>query len=78
MGSGFVHACDEESDTVWSLAIVLGIGLGAVTDERDEPGDGDCAAVGEAGREGLLFHEVREDAGVGGETGETESKVFVD
>jgi hypothetical protein len=78
MRTRFVYACDQKTNAVGSLAVVLGIGLGAVADGGDEAFEGEGAAVDEARREGLLFHEVGEDAGVGGEAGEGEADVFVD
>jgi len=51
--------------------------LCAVTDGGDEAFERDCATVCEAGGEGLLFHKVGEDAGVGGKAGEGEAEVFV-
>lgn len=56
----------------------MSIGLCSVADGSYEAFERDGAAVGKAGREGLLFHEVGEDAGVGCEAGEGESEVFVD
>jgi hypothetical protein len=38
-------------------------------------GDGSC--IGQATGEGLLLHEVGEDAGVGGEAGESDAVVAV-
>lgn len=78
MGAGLVDAGNEETHSVWSFTVVLGICLGAVADGSDEAFDGDGAVVGHAGGERLVFHEVGEDAGVGGETGERESNVFID
>lgn len=77
MGSGFIDTGDEESYTIRSFTIVLGIGLGAVTDGGNESFDGDCTVVGHAGREGLVFHEVRENAGIGCETCEGETNVLI-
>ena len=57
---------------------MLRIGLGAVADGGYEAFEGNCSAVGETGGEGLLFHEVRKDAGVGGEAGKGKAEVFVD
>ena len=72
MRTRLVDACYEETDAVGPLAVVLRVGLGAVADGGYEAFERDGAAVGEAGAEGLLLHEVGEDAGVGGETGEGE------
>lgn len=57
---------------------MLGVGLCAVANGGHEAFEGDGAAVGEAGGEGLLLHEVGEDAGVGGEAGEAEAEVLID
>ncbi len=57
---------------------MLGVGLCAVADGGDESFEGDCSAIGEAGGEGLLLHEVGEDAGVGGEARKGEAEVLVD
>lgn len=48
MWARLVDACYEEPDSVGSLAVVLGICLGAVADGVDEAGEGNGAAVGEA------------------------------
>ena len=56
---------------------MLCVRLCAVADLGHDALDGDGAAVGHAGREGLGFHEVGEDAGVGGEAGEGEGEVGV-
>ncbi len=66
MWASLVDTCYQQSHAVRSLAVVLGVGLCAVADGGDEAFKRDGAAVGEAGGEGLLFHEVGEDAGVGG------------
>lgn len=73
-----VNAHDDKSNTVWALAVVLGVGLGAVADGGDSALDGERAAVCQARGERLRLEEVGEDAGVGGETGETETEVRVD
>lgn len=57
---------------------MLGVGLGTVTDRGDDSFEGDGAAVGEARGEGLLLHVVGEDAGIGGEAGESDAQVLVD
>ncbi len=77
MWASLVDTCYQQSHTIRSFAVVLGIGLCAVADGGDEAFKRDGAAVGEAGGKGLLFHEVGEDAGVGGEASEGEAKVFV-
>ena len=78
MRSTLIYPRDQQADAVRSLAVVLRVGLGAVADGGHEARDGDCAAVGQAAGEGLLFHEVGEDAGVGGEAGEGEAEVLID
>jgi hypothetical protein len=59
-----INTREQQTDTVRSLAIVLGIGLRAVTDGGYCAGDGQGAAVCEAGGEGLGLEEVGEDTGV--------------
>ena len=78
MRTRLVNACNEEAYSVRAFAVVLGVGLGAVADGRDEAFERDGTAVGQARGEGLLLHEVGEDAGVGGEAGEGEAQVLVD
>ena len=78
MRSQLVDARDQQSHTIGAFAVVLRIGLGAVADHVDDALDGDGAAVGHLAGQGLLFHEVGEDAGVGGEAGEGHGEVVVD
>ena len=78
MRASGVHTRDQEAYTVGPLAVVLGVGLGAVADAGGDVGEEDGAAVGQARGEGLLLHEVGEDAGVGGEAGEGDAVVGVD
>ena len=78
MRASRVHTRDQQPDAVGSLAVVLGVGLGAVADAGGDVGEEDGAAVGQARGEGLLFHEVGEDAGVGGQAGESDAVVGVD
>lgn len=73
-----VDAGDQEPDAVGSLAVMLGVCLRAVADAGGDLRERNGAAVGEAGGEGLLFHEVGEDARVGGEAGEGDAVVRVD
>ncbi len=73
-----VDARDQQADAVGSFAVLLRVGLGAVADAGGYLGEGDGAVVGQAGSEGLLFHEVGEDAGVGGEAREGDAVVGVD
>lgn len=73
-----INAHDDKSNTVWTLAVVLGVGLGAVADGGDGALDGERAAVCQARGERLRLEEVGEDAGVGGEASETQTEVRVD
>ena len=72
-----VNAGNEQAHAVGSPAVLLRVGLGTVCDAGGDLGEGDGAVVGEAGCEGLLLHEVGENAGVGGETGEGDTKVGI-
>lgn len=78
MGPRVVDAGHKQTYTVRSVGVVLGVGLGAVADLLDDAFDGDGAAVGHFGGERLAFHEVCEDAGVGGEAGEGDAEVVID
>lgn len=78
MGSSFVDAGNKEADTIWTTAVVLGVDLGFIGNSVDDTGYGNGAVVEEAGGHGLLAHEVGEDAGVGGEAGEGDTKMGVD
>lgn len=78
MRSSCVYACDQQTDTVGSAAVLLGVCLCAVGDAGGDVGEEDGAVVGQARGEGLLAHEVGEDAGVGGETGKGDAVVGVD
>lgn len=78
MGSGFVDAGNKEADTIWTTTVVLGVDLGFIGDGVDDTGYGNGAVVEETGGHGLLAHEVGEDAGVGGEAGEGDTKMGVD
>ena len=51
MRASGVHACDQETYAIGSLAVVLGVGLRAVADAGGDVGEEDGAAVGQAGRE---------------------------
>jgi hypothetical protein len=73
-----VDAGNEEPDAVGALTVVLRVGLCAVANRGHQALQRDGAAVGEAGGERLLFHEVGEDACIGGEAGEGEADMFVD
>ncbi len=77
MWASLIDTCYQQSHAVGPLTVVLGVGLCAVANGGDEALKGDGATISEAGGEGLLFHEVGEDAGVGGETSEGEAEVFV-
>lgn len=78
MRTHLIDAGNQKTDSVGPLAVVLRVGLRAVANCRDETFDWDCSAVGKAAGERLLFHEVGQDAGVGGEAGEGEAQVLVD
>lgn len=78
VGALCVDAGDEQAYAVRALAVVLGVCLGAVAYPRGDFGEQDGAIVGQARGEGLLLHEVGEDASVGGETGEGDAIVAVD
>lgn len=78
MGASFVNAGNKEPDTVRTTAVMLGVDLGFIGNGVYDAGYRDGAVVEEAGGHGLLAHEVGEDAGVGGETGEGDAKVGVD
>ncbi len=58
MRSRLIDACDQQAYAVGSFAVDLRAGLGAVADLGDDAFEGDGAAVGQFGGEGLLFHEV--------------------
>lgn len=77
MRAGRINTCNEEADTIWTTAVVLGVDLCAVADAVRDLGNGDRAIVGETGGERLLFHEVREDASVGGEASKSDTIVGV-
>lgn len=78
MRTRVVDARDQQAHAIGPVGVVLRVGLGAVADLLDDARDGDGAAVGHFGGEGLAFHEVGEDAGVRGEAGEGEAEVGVD
>lgn len=73
-----INTRDQETHTIRSLAVVLCVSLCAVADARCDFGEEDGPVVGEARGERLLFHEVGEHTGVGGETGQTQAIVSVD
>ena len=78
MGSSCVDTGNQQTHAVGSAAVLLGVGLGAVGDARGDVGEKNGAVVCEARGEGLLAHEVGEDTGIGGETGEGDAVVGVD
>ena len=78
MRPGLIHPRYQQSNTIRPLPKHLRASLCAVTDLTHYPLDGDGAAVGHFASKSLAFHEVREDAGVGGKAGEGEAKVLVD
>jgi len=57
---------------------VLGVCLRAVTYLCDDTLEGDRSAVSHFRGEGLLLHEVEEDAGIGGEAGDGDTEVVID
>lgn len=78
MWARLVHARNQESDAIRPLSVVLGVGLRAVADGGYEALERDGAAVGQAGGERLLLHEVGKDAGVGRQAGQGETEVLID
>ncbi len=78
MRSQLIYARNQQSDTVGAFAVLLRVDLRAVADHIDDALDGDGAAVGHFRGEGLLFHEVGENAGVGGEASESDGEMVVD
>ena len=75
MRSRLIHARNQQSYSIRSLIQHLRRRLSAVADLLDNSFERDGTAVGHAGGESLSFHEVGEDAGVGGEAGESEPEV---
>ena len=69
MRSRFVHARNQQSDTVRPFAVDLRRCLGAVTDLCNDPFERYRPTVSHLRCERLLFHEVGEDAGVRCEAG---------
>ena len=77
MRARFVHSGDQQPDAVRPLTVDLRACLRAVADLVDEALEGDWSRIGHFGGEGLLFHEIGEDAGVGGEAGKGDAEVGV-
>ena len=77
MRSRLVHAGNQQSNTIRPLAVDLCRSLSAVADLGYDAFEGDRTAVGHLRCERLLFHEVGEDAGVGGEASERDTEVRV-
>lgn len=77
MGACLVDASDEQPDAVGPFAVYLRGGLGAVADLGNDAFERDGAVEGHFRGEGLLLHEVGEDARVGGEAGEGEAEMGV-
>ena len=75
MCSSLVHTCYQQPYTIGTFPEHLSGGLRAVTDLSDDPLNGDGTAIGHFRGERLAFHEIGEDAGIGGETGESETEV---
>ena len=78
MGTSVVHASNEQAHPIRSLAILLCIGLRAVTDLVDYTFDRDRSAICHFGGESLLFHEIREDASIGRQTSQSYTKMLID
>lgn len=77
MRSLCIDTGDQQSHTIWSSSVLLGVDLRPVGDAAGDLGEGNRAVVGQARGERLLLHEVGQDAGVGGETGEGDTEVGV-
>lgn len=77
MRARLVDAGNQQAHAVGALAVHLGVDLGLFANHVDECADGHGAAVRQSVAEALLFHEVGEDAGVGGQTGDSDADVFV-
>ena len=73
-----VNTSYEKTHAVWTLPSHLRVPLRALGDLVHDAFQRDGAAVGHLRGEGLLLHEVGEDAGVGGEAGEGEPEVGVE
>jgi hypothetical protein len=73
----FVHTRNQEPYTIWSPSVLLGVDLRAVTNGSYKSFERNGAAVGHAGGERLLLHEVGKDARVRGQAGQRETKVLV-
>jgi hypothetical protein len=78
MGSTLVDSGNQQSHAVWPLAVDLGVDLSLLTNHIDERAEGHGAAVGQAVAETLLLHEVGQDTGIGCETGNGDTGMFVD
>lgn len=78
MWASLVDSTNQESNTVWSLSVVLCVRLGPVTDHSDNALKGDGAAVSHLGGERLLLHEIEEDTGVGCKASDGYAYVVVD
>lgn len=76
--AGVVDAGHKQAHAVGPLAVVLGVGLRAITNLRDNAFHRDWSAVGHLGTERLLLHEVGKDAGVGGQASDGNGHVRVD
>jgi hypothetical protein len=77
MGPFRVDARDEKTHTIGSPAIFLRVALGAIADALGDFRERDGARVSQPAGEGLLLHEVGEDAGVGSKAGESDAIVAV-
>ena len=75
MRTCIVDSRNQQANAVRPLAIMLCVGLCAVTDLVNNTVKRDRATVGHFRGQGLLFHEVGENTGIGGEAGDRDTKV---
>ena len=68
----------QETNTIRTTAITLGVDLGLVGDLPDEPANGERAVVDKGVVEALSPHVLAEDSGVGGEARDGNAHVGVD
>ena len=71
MWSSFIKTCHQQTNAVRSLSCHLGVPLGTISYLVDDAFNRDRATIGHLRGEGLLFHEIGEDAGIGGKTSES-------
>ena len=77
MRTRLINACNQQSNTVWPLAVLLSVCLSSIANGSNDTFKREGTTVGKTGGEGLLLHEVGEDASVRGEAGEGETDVCV-